>query len=64
VSFAGGGEKMQAYFSYTNITGTGIVDNNKFKRHNFNFRINGNLTDKLSFDTKITLFLAEGRQLL
>ncbi|MES1216096.1 MAG: SusC/RagA family TonB-linked outer membrane protein [Bacteroidota bacterium] len=56
VSVSGGGEKVQAFFSYNNISGTGIVDNNKFLRHNFNFRVNGNLTDKLSFDTKITYF--------
>ncbi len=57
VSVSGGGEKIQSYFSYTNVTGTGIVDNNTFNRHNFNFRVNGNLTDKLSFDTKITYFI-------
>ncbi|MEP6951644.1 MAG: SusC/RagA family TonB-linked outer membrane protein [Ginsengibacter sp.] len=56
VSLSGGGEKIQSYFSYTNISGTGIVDNNKFNRHNFNFRVSGNITDKLSFDAKITYF--------
>jgi TonB-linked SusC/RagA family outer membrane protein len=54
IGISGGGDKVQSYFSYTNITGTGIVDNNTFLRHNFNFRVSGNLTDKLSFDTKIT----------
>lgn len=56
VSISGGGEKIQSYFSYNNIYGTGIVDNNTFLRHNFNFRVNGNLTDKLSFDAKVTYF--------
>lgn len=56
VSVSGGGEKIQAYFSYNNIYGRGIVDNNMFLRHNFNFRVVGNLSDKLSFDTKITYF--------
>ncbi|MEJ7682399.1 MAG: SusC/RagA family TonB-linked outer membrane protein [Segetibacter sp.] len=56
VAVSGGGEKIQSYFSYTNISGTGIIDNNKFNRHNFNFRVSGNITDKLSFDTKITYF--------
>ena len=56
VAVSGGGEKIQSYFSYTNIHGTGIVDNNSFIRHNFNYRLNANLTDKLSFDTKITYF--------
>lgn len=53
---SGGGDKIQAYFSYNNIAGKGIIENNKFNRHNFNFRVSGNLTDKLSFDTKITYF--------
>jgi len=56
VSVSGGGDKLQAYFSYNNIYGKGIVDNNTFLRHNFNFRVSGNITDKLSFDTKITYF--------
>ena len=56
VSVSGGGDKIQAYFSYNNIYGKGIVDNNKFLRHNFNFRVSGNIFDKLSFDTKITYF--------
>ncbi len=56
VSVSGGGEKIQAYFSYNNIYGKGIVDNNRFLRHNFNFRVGGNLSDKLSFDTKVTYF--------
>lgn len=55
-SLSGGGDKIQAYFSYNNINGKGIVDNNLFNRHNFNLRIGGNITDKLSFDTKITYF--------
>ena len=56
VSLSGGGEKIQAFFSYNNIHGKGIVDNNTFLRHNFNFRVSGNLTDRLSFDTKVTYF--------
>lgn len=56
VSLSGGGDKIQSYFSYNNIYGNGIVDNNKFNRHNFNFRVGGNITDKLSFDAKITYF--------
>ncbi|MFT3703825.1 MAG: SusC/RagA family TonB-linked outer membrane protein [Agriterribacter sp.] len=56
ISVSGGGDKVQALFSYNNIYGNGIVDNNKFLRHNFNFRVSGSLTDKLSFDAKITYF--------
>jgi TonB-linked SusC/RagA family outer membrane protein len=58
VSLSGGGEKVQSYFSYNNIYGKGIVDNNTFLRHNFNFRTGGTITNdnKLSFDAKITYF--------
>jgi len=56
VSVTGGGDKIQSFFSYNNISGQGIVDNNKFLRHNFNYRVGGNITDKLSFDAKITYF--------
>ena len=54
VTMGGGNDKVQSYFSYNNIYGNGIVDNNKFNRHNFNFRVGMNLTDRLSFDAKIT----------
>jgi hypothetical protein len=54
VTLSGGNDKVQSYFSYNNIYGNGIVDNNKFNRHNFNFRVGMNLTDRLSFDAKIT----------
>ncbi|MFI5132025.1 MAG: SusC/RagA family TonB-linked outer membrane protein, partial [Chitinophagales bacterium] len=58
VALSGGGERIQSYFSYTNTYGKGIVDNNTFLRHNFNFRVGGTITNdnKLSFDTKITYF--------
>ncbi len=56
IGISGGGEKIHAFFSYNNIYGNGIVDNNRFLRHNFNFRVGGNLSDKLSFDTKVTYF--------
>jgi len=54
VTLSGGNDKVQSYFSYNNIYGNGIVDNNKFNRHNFNFRVGMNLTDRLTFDAKIT----------
>ena len=41
VALTGGSEKVQTYFSYNNIYGNGIVDNNKFNRHNFNIRVGG-----------------------
>jgi TonB-linked SusC/RagA family outer membrane protein len=54
IAFSGGSDKMQTYFSYTNVGATGIVDNNKLKRNNFNLRLNNNLGEKFTLDTKIT----------
>ena len=54
VAFSGGGDKTQTYFSYTNVGATGIIDNNKLKRHNLNLRVSSQLGDKLTLDTKIT----------
>jgi TonB-linked SusC/RagA family outer membrane protein len=54
VAFTGGSDKMQTYFSYTNVGAVGIIDNNKLKRNNFNLRLNNKLSEKLSLDTKIT----------
>jgi TonB-linked SusC/RagA family outer membrane protein len=58
VAFTGGNDKMQTYFSYTNVGAKGIIDNNKLQRNNFNLRLNNKLSDNLSLDTKIT-YLSE-----
>ena len=54
LAFSGGNEKAQTYFSYTNVNATGIVDNNKMKRHTLNLRVNGKVSEKLSYDSKVT----------
>lgn len=54
IALNGGGEKTNAYFSYTNTDATGIVDNNKLKRHNINLRLGSQFGEKLSLDAKIT----------
>lgn len=54
LAVSGGGEKMQAYFSYTNVNATGIVDNNTMKRSTLNLRISGDISTKLSYDAKVT----------
>jgi TonB-linked SusC/RagA family outer membrane protein len=56
VSMNAGNEKIQGYFSYTNTQSRGIIPGNSLKRDNFNVRITGNLSKKLSFDTKLTYF--------
>lgn len=58
VALTGGTDRTQTYFSYTNSAAKGIVSNNKLNRHNFNLRLSSKLTDRLSFDGKIT-YLSE-----
>lgn len=54
IALTGGTGKTQVYFSYTNAAAKGIVDNNKLKRNNVNFRIGNQFGEKLSLDAKIT----------
>jgi TonB-linked SusC/RagA family outer membrane protein len=56
LSLTGGSDKVRGYFSYTNTITEGIVPTNKLKRNNVNVRVDGNLTDKLSFDMKLTYY--------
>lgn len=58
VSFSGGSDKMQTYFSYTNVGASGLVDNNKLQRNILNLRISNKISDKISIDSKLT-YLAE-----
>ncbi len=58
VSFSGGSDKMQTYFSYTNVGAKGLVDNNKLQRNIVNLRISNKISDKISIDSKLT-YLAE-----
>jgi len=54
LAVSGGGDRMQAYFSYTNVNAKGIVDNNTMKRNTMNLRISGDLGSKVSYDSKVT----------
>jgi TonB-linked SusC/RagA family outer membrane protein len=54
IAVSGGGDRTQAYFSYTNVNAKGIVDNNTMKRNTMNLRISGDLGSKLSYDSKVT----------
>lgn len=54
LAFSGGNEAAQTYFSYTNVAATGILDNNKLGRNTLNLRINGKVSPKLSYDSKVT----------
>ena len=52
IAITTGNEKVQGFFSYTNTQSKGIVPGNDLKRNNFNLRFTGNLTKKLSFDSR------------
>ncbi len=56
ITLTTGSQDLRALFSYTNTNSRGIVETNKLNRHNFNLRLDGNLTPKLSFDSKLTYF--------
>lgn len=45
VAVSGGNKTAQTYFSYGNTTSNGIIDGNKFLRHNLTFRETMNLFD-------------------
>ena len=38
-SYSGGNEKLNAYFSYSNTTAQGVLDDNKMSRNNLNLRL-------------------------
>lgn len=54
INFSGGSEEVQAYASYSNTLGNGIVGNNKLVNHTFNVRLTGRFKEKLSTDFKLT----------
>lgn len=55
ISFSGGNDVAQTYFSYSNTNNKGIIPTSKFDRHTFNFRETLRLlNDKLSLDANIT----------
>jgi len=56
LALTAGNQKVSSLFSFTNTIAQGVVENNKLRRNNFNLRIDGNLTEKFSFDAKLTYF--------
>lgn len=53
ISASGGNEKMRTFFSYGNVIAQGILRNNDMSRHNFLMKVDNNLSDKLSFSSKV-----------
>jgi len=59
VSFSGGSEKIQTYFSYGNTNAQGILRNHDLERNNINLKISNAISSKLSFLTKITYIIED-----
>uniref|UniRef100_UPI003216D1CC SusC/RagA family TonB-linked outer membrane protein n=1 Tax=uncultured Draconibacterium sp. TaxID=1573823 RepID=UPI003216D1CC len=55
-SYSAGTEKSSSYFSYSNTTARGVLEDNKMVRHNFNLRLTAELLENLKMDFKITHF--------
>jgi len=56
IALTGGGETFNARLSYTNNHTSTILPNSGLESHNFNLRAMTDLSDKLSFDAKVTYF--------
>jgi TonB-linked SusC/RagA family outer membrane protein len=54
ISFQGGDERTQTYFSYGNTAAQGIVRNNNLMRHNLDLKIDRTLTSRLTVSGKLT----------
>lgn len=56
VSFMGGNDKSQTYFSYANTTAKGIIDSNKLQKHNLTFRETTSFfNDRFKLDGNVNL---------
>lgn len=60
LSLTGGGDNASILFSYTNAHANSILPNSEISKHNFNLRGFMKLTEKLSFDSKVTYANIEG----
>lgn len=59
ISATGGSDKMKTFFSYGNVSATGILRNNDMTRHNVDLKIDNNITDKLSITAKVSYIYQE-----
>jgi TonB-dependent SusC/RagA subfamily outer membrane receptor len=59
IAIQGGGEKTSVRFSYTNSDIGSILPNSKLKKNSFNLRGFAKLSDKFTFDAKMTYFLQD-----
>ncbi len=56
IGLESGNENSYVRFSYTNFNGEGILPNSKMDKNTFNLRAGAKLSDKMSFDSKVTYF--------
>jgi TonB-linked SusC/RagA family outer membrane protein len=61
ISISNSNDKSSVFFSYTNSDIQSILPNSGLKRNNFNLRGFTKLSDKLSFDAKVTYFLQSAK---
>ncbi|MEX2567871.1 MAG: SusC/RagA family TonB-linked outer membrane protein [Cyclobacteriaceae bacterium] len=61
IALSNSSEKTNFRFSYTNFDGKGVMPNSELSKNTFNLRIGSNLSDKLSFDSKITYFIQDAQ---
>ncbi|MBL4879757.1 MAG: SusC/RagA family TonB-linked outer membrane protein [Oleispira sp.] len=57
VSYSTGSEKSTSYFSYSNTTAQGVLEDNKMTRHLFNLRLTAELVKNLNMDFKMSYFM-------
>lgn len=53
VSYSAGNDLVTGYFSYSNTTARGVLDNNTLQRNNFNLRLTSNVTKNLKADLRM-----------
>ena len=56
LNIEGGNDKSNLRFSYTNFSGKGILPNSELTKNTFNLRGLTQLSDKMTFDSKVTYF--------
>lgn len=61
LSLSNSSENASVRFSYTNSDISSMLPNSSIKRNNFNLRGFANLSDRLTFDAKVTYFIQNAR---
>lgn len=59
ITATGGTDKMRAFFSYGNVRALGILRNNAMTRHNVDFKVDYDITSKLTISSKISYILQD-----